>query len=202
MNQKHALMLILSLFLVTSKNLLAQDLDTVYTAGGIILIDESAIEQFISKNPEHSPKKATFYSIVLPGLGQAYNGKYWKIPIFYGLGTVTAYGIHFNNYQYRDFRNILINLQDSDPRTGNPYEARGLNEERIQRRMDNFRRDREYMIIFAGVLYALNIVDALVDAHLKEFDLSDDLALSIKPHIGHTGMENFHAGITLNFKIR
>lgn len=129
-----------------------------------------------------SPAKAAFYSAILPGLGQAYNKKYWKIPIVYAaIGT----GVYFtidNNQKYNDYRNeykkrvLNGNKADtSDPTFGN------LSNESVIRGQKFYQKNRDLSILITAGLYILNIVDANVDAHLLQFNVNDDL--SLKPDI-------------------
>lgn len=125
----------------------------------------------------HSPKKATIYSAVLPGLGQAYNKKYWKIPIVYaGIGTL-SYFIVDNQKEFNRFKNAykirMDNGQDEF------YEI--LNEQGLINEMDRWRRYRDFCIIGTALVYILQIVDANVDAHLYDFDVGDNLTLRVFP---------------------
>ncbi len=137
----------------------------------------------IAEPNKHSPKKATIYSAVLPGLGQAYNKKYWKIPIVYaGIGTI-AYFTYINNDSYKDYRAAF------DYKTGTITEAdqeiidiakRYSNESLITLR-DYYRRNMELSWIIMALWYGLNVIDACVDAHFFEYDISDDLTLKVEP---------------------
>ncbi len=137
----------------------------------------------ISAEVRHSPRKASLYSTMLPGLGQAYNRKYWKIPLVYGLGAYTVYAAMANNNIYKGYRNAYRIRTDGDPATLDEYV--GLeNDFTLQQRRDEFRRDRDYFWILTGVVYVLNIVDAAVDAHLFYFDVSDKLSMQFLPPTG------------------
>lgn len=128
-----------------------------------------------------SPRKATLYSMALPGLGQAYNGKYWKIPVIYaGFATVGYFGA-LNGGEYSKFRaayEYKINGETGDP--PNDY-ANRYTAEQLRTQRDYYRRNMEFNYILAGFLYILNMVDAAVDAHLSDFDISDDLSLKLTP---------------------
>lgn len=145
-----------------------------------------------------NPAKAAFYSAVLPGLGQAYNNAHWKIPVIYIGGAFIAYFVNDFNRQYSMFRNnlMIITLDDRID------QINGISGDRYERAASAARRQRDYTIIIGGLLYGLNIVDAYVEAHLKEFDLNDDLAMRIKPallpHAG--GQPGAGIALTLNFK--
>ncbi len=146
----------------------------------------------------HSPKKATFRSLVLPGWGQTYNKKYWKIPIVYGGLGITG-GIFFYNLKnYREirfaysakFKAALPIYDPLNPRPG-PYRDSAdyrkikanllpldINSLRFYR--DDFRKNVDYSVIFFLLFWGLNVVDATVDGHLKAFDVSPDLSLKFK----------------------
>jgi len=126
-----------------------------------------------------SARKAAIMSACLPGLGQIYNHKVWKVPIIYAaLGGLT-YGFIQNNKQYNYYRKNLIALNDGDSSTNNttPLTQHGLVAQK-----NSYRRYRDLCIIGGVVVYVLNIIDANVDAHLRTFDVSDDLSLRIKPY--------------------
>lgn len=144
----------------------------------------------------HSPRKATIYSAVLPGLGQAYNKKYWKIPLIYaGFGAI-GYFINWNNENYQLFKIGYSHLTDTIPETqdylkieavrrnnydlDNPNHYNNL-KTALQRQQDYYRRNRDLLIISMVAFYGLNIIDASVDAHLFDFDISDDLTMKWQP---------------------
>ena len=132
----------------------------------------------------HSAKKATLYSAILPGLGQAYNKKYWKIPIIYaGFGTL-IYFIGVNGTEYRNFRTAynIVATGDSANYANNEYVVRyDANLTQLQEGRNYYRRNLELNYILAGLLYILNLVDASVDANLYNFDVSDDITLKFEP---------------------
>ncbi len=133
------------------------------------------------------PRRAALYSAVLPGLGQAYNGKYWKIPIIYGGLITMGYFIIWNNDQYQFFlraeravSNGETNPLSEFPNAINRFETR----EQLSRARETSRRNRDFMVILTAGLYALNIMDAIADAHLIEFDINPDLSMDLKPMAG------------------
>lgn len=142
------------------------------------------------KEPVHSPRKATIYSAVLPGMGQIYNKKYWKVPLIYiGFGAL-GYFIDWNNDQYVLYRQAYADIVDDDPNTNSfedlNFEGRWDGQRQqfttaLQRAKDNSRRNRDLVIISTAAFYALNIIDASVDAHLFNFDISDDLTMNWMP---------------------
>ncbi len=145
----------------------------------------------------HSPSTATIMSALLPGLGQAYNKKYWKIPIIYGGFGGLALAINFNNVRYNRYRIALKDRIDGDPTTIDPYVAIYTDENLVT--LKNFyRRNRDLTFIFTGALYALNILDAHIDAHLYYFDVSDDLSLRIGPAL----QDQFTPALALTLKFK
>lgn len=153
---------------------------------------------------EHSPRKATFYSAILPGLGQAYNKRYWKIPIIYaGMGSI-VYFIKWNDDRYQLYRRGLFAEIDGDPATQKPPGLERFNERTLRRAADFYRRNKELNMVLLALVYALNIVDAHIDAHLIGFDLTDDLSLQVKPHLGPMDNfgNNYNAGLSLSLKIK
>lgn len=153
----------------------------------------------------HSPKKAAIRSAIVPGLGQIYNKKYWKLPIIYGaLGTCT--GIFFYNLgNYKDTRfayrvkyNMRVNGTDSALFSQIKSKLKPLDEESLRYYRNQFRRDIDYSVLFFILLWGLNVVDATVDAHLKSFDVSPDLSLQFKPGYSELARTN---GLSIVMKI-
>jgi hypothetical protein len=135
----------------------------------------------------HSPKKAAIMSAVLPGLGQAYNKKYWKIPITY------------NSVQYSLYRKAYLAKIDDDPSTIDEYPF--ASENGLLQRLNQHRRTRDILIAGAVLVYALNIIDASVDAHLFEFDVSDNLSLHFEPLIvPDMFLTSAYSGVSIKLK--
>ena len=123
------------------------------------------------------PAKSTIYSLLLPGLGQANNGDWWKIPIWTGGLVACGYFYHFNDMQYRRFR--WITLVGEDKASG--YVG-GITANQAQTYRDTYRRYRDYSILAAILVYALNVIDANVFAFMADFDVSDNIAsLEVQP---------------------
>ena len=145
-------------------------------AGAVACYWGSVLDGVISykSNKKPLPARASMFSAIIPGLGQAYNGDYWKIPIIYtGLGAC-AYALSFNQEQYQRYRDMYIR-QNNGTYEGN------LTTDNIIWYRDQYRRMRDYSIIATVLVYALNIIDANVFAHFNTFDISDDLSLNIEP---------------------
>lgn len=125
---------------------------------------------------DHDPRKAAIYSTILPGLGQAYNKKYWKIGLLYALEGLCIYQIVNSHREYKQYRNELF-LRDIKISTNNALQWTSSNEEldglaygTISTRKDLFRDRRDKYFLYASLLYAVNIIDAVVDAHLIGFN--------------------------------
>ncbi len=147
-------------------------------------------------NMTHSPLKATIFSAALPGAGQVYNKKYWKLPILYaGLGTC-AYFIIDNTRNYHEWKNAYIAYADGDPSTTSSIDPTRYDLNAGQQLYHRW-LDISY-ICLAGV-YILQVIDANVDAHLFYYDVSRNLGLSIHPSIVNTGQIRPGAGISIHF---
>jgi Family of unknown function (DUF5683) len=153
----------------------------------------------------HSPKKAAIRSAIIPGWGQIYNKKYWKLPIVYGaLGACG--GIFFYNLgNYKDTRfayrvkyNMRVFRTDSALYSQIKKQLLPLSEESLRFYRDQFRRDVDYSVLAFLLLWGLNIIDATVDAHLKSFDVTPDLSLLIRPGYSDLARTN---GLSLILKI-
>jgi hypothetical protein len=138
---------------------------------------------------KHDPRIATFRSAVLPGWGQAYNRKYWKIPIIYGaLGTTT--GIFFFNIKtYKLLRQAVIYRLDADTSNDSLIDPQfaSLSTESIRGYRNEYRQNVDYSVLFFLLFWGLNVVDATVDGHLKAFDVSSDISMKIQPSLNFPG---------------
>jgi hypothetical protein len=142
------------------------------------------------------PKKATLLSAVLPGAGQVYNGKSWKVPILYAGILTDLYFINYNHRRYESFRDALFALDKKEP---NQFPS--LNRAALVRNVDYWRQNRDLTVLLLLGIYALNLVDANVDAHLSGFDISEDLALQVAPQLGTVSASNsMGVSLTLRFK--
>jgi hypothetical protein len=166
--------------------------------------DTSAGGKKVKKQRVYSPSKAAIRSAIIPGWGQIYNKKYWKVPIVYGALGTTAAIFFYNLDTYKDTRfaytvkyNMRVNGTDSSLYVQIPDYLKPIDEGSLRSYRDSYRRDIDYSIIFFVLFWGLNVVDAAVDAHLKSFDVSPDLSLKFKP--GYSDM----AGTTgLSFVVR
>lgn len=164
-----------------------------------------------------NPKRAMWLAIMLPGAGQIYNRKYWKLPIVYGGFIGCAYAMRWNNQMYMDYSQAYLDIMDNDPNTksyeeflhlGNAITPANIDRYKqiFKSRKDRYRRWRDLSFIVMMAVYAISIVDAYVDASLSQFDISDDLSLRMEPAVinGNTttskGLQNtgigMHAALT------
>jgi hypothetical protein len=149
-------------------------------------------------SPKYNPTKAGLYSAVLPGLGQFYNKKYWKIPIVFG-AIGTGLGITFyNDKQYKRYRTAFVAELNGQPQEFSNIP--GITADVLGNAQDQAKRQRDYAIAITGLIYVLNIVDAVVDAHLYEGRHDPDLAISPTIINDGFGFSNSKAGLALNFK--
>lgn len=160
-----------------------------------IVVQDSILAQ--NEYDPLAPSKAAFYSAVVPGLGQAYNKKYWKIPIIYaGIGT----GIYFYNQNTKDYNRFrdaykrrLAGFQDD--------EFQGISDDRLIDAQRTASRNRDVSIIVSIAFYLLNIIDANVDAHLRQYNISDDL--SLLPNVNMDSLDKqANYGLSFTFHIK
>jgi hypothetical protein len=161
-----------------------------------ISVEETKEKPDYSSLPKN-PKKATILSAILPGAGQVYNNKAWKVPLIYAGFMADIYFINFNNKRYQTFRTALFAYDDGD-RSQFP----SLNREALVRNVDYWRQNRDSTILLLLAIYALNLVDANVDAHLSGFDISDDIAMKIEPNVGNFAASGNSMGLTIKFHFK
>ena len=144
------------------------------------------------------PKRALWLALVIPGGGQIYNRKYWKLPIVYGGFLGCIYAMSWNNTMYKDYSQAYLDIMDDDPETASYNKFLHLgrqitkdNEERykdlFKKRKDKYRRWRDLSFFVMLGIYAFSVIDAYVDAELSQFDISKDLSLKVTPTVIGTG---------------
>ena len=162
--------------------------DSIYRIGeeNFLMLDTLVVEVREAK----SPIRALMYALVLPGLGQAYNGKYWKMPIVWGSLGVAAYAIVYNTGKYEEATINYIMDESSD-------------NERI---LKGWKRNMELSYIVTVLIYGLQVLDAYVDANLSSWDVNENLSLgispSLQPMMTHTSLTGYSGGLTCSFRIR
>lgn len=156
------------------------------------------------------PGKAALMSAIVPGLGQAYNKSYWKIPIIYATGAVLGYFLKTNNDGYQDYKQAVLIRLDADPDNNEDQFTERLknfssDDQRInslKRGRDTYRRWRDYTVLYCIVAYGLNVTEAYVHAHLKGFDVSEELTLKVQPHLIQTSAYSFTPAFSLSINLR
>ena len=148
-----------------------------------------------------NPRIATFRSAILPGWGQIYNKKYWKLALIYPALGITAGVFIYNLKTYKQLRQAFIYKSDTIPSNDSliPAKLAGLSAESLRTYRNQFRQNIDYTVLVFLVFWGLNVVDATVDAHLKAFDVSDDISMRVKP--GYNPISGM-SGVTLIFSLK
>ncbi len=163
-------------------------------------IQASGTEDSLSQLSRKRSNRIALQSAILPGLGQASNQKYWKIPVIYaGFGTL-VYFIDMNNDNYKKYKTAFLYRNDNDSSTIDDFPKFSSDDIRV--RKDYYRRNRDLSYILTAALYTLNIIDAYVDAQLRDFDVSEDLSLRTDPYVDHSLNGEMFAGLRLTFTIK
>lgn len=144
------------------------------------------------------PKKAALWALACPGLGQIYNKRYWKLPIVYGLMGTMAYFLASNVKNLRAYNGYI---QNSFNGIANPYPQSQLTLDELEINRNTYRRNVQLSAFGTAFVWGLSIVDAVVDAHLHSFDISDKLSMKIKPQL-QTIDNSYYTGIAINLKIK
>lgn len=171
-------------------------IDNTKISGNVLVADSVQKET-------HSPKRAGIYSAILPGLGQGYNHKYWKIPIIWTGFAATGYLIYSNAVPMQKAYNAYIWIdQGSEGDPPNEYATQYPSLTKLESLYNQYRHNVELFGLVSAAWYLLNIIDAIVDAHLMDFDISDDLSLNISPEFAPITIseipQNYYPGITMH----
>jgi len=171
-----------------------------------IVIQDSIFEKRKKINPL-APSKAAFYSAVLPGLGQIYNKRYWKVPIVIGIIGSGVYFYKYNDDLYDRFRTAFksrkagfLNDEFYDPNNELPTPNYSI--EILEKKQEDFQNNRDLWLVVTIGMYALNIIDANVDAHLKQFNIDEDLSMDVQPYLNLdpiTNNPNYGIAFTIKF---
>lgn len=188
MKKRFAILLILSWLLIKVGK--AQDSLNVISEDTVLLQEDTVVLQSVdtvlmkSYASRYNPRKALLFAAVLPGLGQIYNKKYWKLPLVYGGFIGLGYGISFYQNIYKKYKvELFWNLENGYELDTERKDPTGYTTGGLRTIVDKARRERDFFTILLGGMYLLQIVDAHVDAHLKEFDLNPNLKVSIQPSV-------------------
>lgn len=189
----HLFFSLLFAFFILNNDVLAQDKKKLEDLKLIALM----------KSTEHSAQKATIYSAIIPGWGQAYNKKYWKVPIVWaGLATV-GYFIYSNQSNYNNYKDYYIYLRDNpDSTIATSDPLRPLTSSDLSTILANigtFRKNRDLSVIVLFAVWGLNVIDANVDGHFFDFDIDEDLSLNLRPAAWAIGQRKQAYGLNLVF---
>lgn len=154
------------------------------------------------KPRKHSPKTATLLSLALPGAGQVYNRKnwWWKVPVIYGAGAALTYGVVFYQKNYDDFRSAYKYRIENKVELNGDQRFDQFQTPTLLSIRESYRESRDQCIIGLLLVYTLQVVDAAVEAHFFDFNVSDDLSLNIQPT--YTPGPQSWAGVQLNLKLK
>jgi hypothetical protein len=204
------LLLFTFLLFIASQELIAQNFSTWHanrtfsyqsdvTSNGFISFGQDTLQDGRKTFP--SPKSVLFKSMMVPGWGQIENRQIWKVPIIYGMfAGIGAYTIYLNN-NYKDYRAAFYNSNqgdDNDFRFGpTPERLANVNPNQLQSARNSFRNRRDFMFVVMGLAYGLNALDAYIFAHMRSFDVSDDLSASIGPAILQDGNPGVRVRVNL-----
>lgn len=191
-----------SLFVISSDSALLNELAPLDT---IAKLDSAALFQSVAPTPPQNqkrdwntwrpnPQRALWLALVIPGGGQIYNRKFWKLPIVYGGFLGCIYALSWNNMMYKDYSQAYLDIMDDDPNTASYNKflhlGKTIDNSNIERykklfksRKDKYRRWRDMSIFVMIGIYAFSVIDAYVDAELSVFDISKDLSLKVKPTV-------------------
>ncbi len=162
--------------------------DTTLVEGG------RPVENIVSYSKRFDPRKALLLAAVLPGAGQIYNKKYWKLPLVYGGLGLIVNAVTYYETAYVKYKNeLFITINGGTAPSGKDQTA-------LRAIVDEARRQRDFFLVIGGLVYILQMVDAHVDAHLKEFDLNPKLHVQVKPHMEQNMMMGRSSGFALVFK--
>jgi len=160
--------------------------------------DDRPVEKIESYASRYDPRKALFYAAILPGMGQAYNKKYWKMPFVYGGFGFLLYVDAFYQSEYLKYREQLFEVVNN-PSSGG-VSPEGLTEDQLRTLVNQAKRERDFFIIITGFWYILQMVDAHIDSHLKEFDLNPKLQVKIEPMMENNLQMGRSTGIALKIR--
>jgi hypothetical protein len=166
-----------------------------------VIIEQEDTVLMKSYATRYDPRKALLFAAAVPGLGQAYNKKYWKLPLVYGgfvaIGwRITVYNNFYKRYRGELFYNLSHGLSANTAR----HPESQIETSQLRRLVDRSRRERDFWVIMMGAMYVLQIVDAHVDAHLKEFDLNPNLKVSFRPTMDSDAVLGRQTGFSLTMK--
>jgi hypothetical protein len=174
---------------------LSRKRDTTLVPASLPAVSEAKANIVADTTPFVTPKKTALFSAVVPGLGQFHNKQYWKIPVIYGLIGVSVYFLNDNIKNYNAFRREAAGRASLDPDFESKFPQ--YNDGAVKDAQDYYRRNLDLTALLTAVGYTLQVIDAVVFAHLKGFDISDDISLNLRPVLMPQGGAGF--GLVMKF---
>lgn len=201
-----AIGILMGAFLLLSQKSHCQQDTTIIVADSAILSsdylenDFDLSDQYYQRQISRSPRVAALSSAILPGLGQAYNGKFFKIPVIYGGGMLIYYYYDRYNFDFRRIQRAIDQIENGQEVTDPTLQDWSVNNLKNSRNNIGLRRD--YQIVYLGLLYLANVIDAMVDAYLIDYDISRDLSMRVNPTMIPPSPDSYIAtcGLKLSFK--
>jgi hypothetical protein len=192
--------LILLILLVTTLPVFSQENQSTQDSLVVESRDTVLLKSYATR---YNPRRALLLAAVVPGLGQIYNKKYWKLPLVYGGMYATGYAINYYNDLYREYKFVLytalennVGENEIDTDLGMQTTVSGY-----RNAVDKAQRERDFMIVIMGLVYALQIIDAHVDSHLKEFDLNPRLQVRLEPMMEQDALTGRQTGFSLVMRL-
>jgi hypothetical protein len=153
-----------------------------------------------SNDDKYKPKKAAFYSTIIPGGGQVYNRQYWKAPLAFGGVATAGYFVFLNTNEYRKFRTEYRYRVDDDPNTVGDEDLGDVSDANIITARDGYQKRMEQSYIAVVLVYGLNVIEAYTSAHLMNFDVDEDLSLNMQPNVRMGDFSEMQVGLSLSFQ--
>jgi len=160
------------------------------------IMEDTTLSRKSKKEFMPSPQRATILSAVLPGLGQIYNRRYWKVPIIYAAGAGLLYYANEFDKQYNEAQDLLYQLEQDETVTADDQEYRSAENERYISR-----KRRTSFYIYTGILYLANVIDAMTDAYFLRYDISDQLDVSLEPSLQPELFQGSSSGMNYGFTL-
>ena len=189
-----AVILVLTAFIARGQN--ETDQSSSLSSDSIRITKGNKVITIDSYAARFDPRKALLYAAIFPGSGQIYNKKYWKVPLVYGGFAAGIYLVSSYQDLYLQYKNELFGILSD----GSLKSPSGYTEAQLRRLVNVYKRERDFFSIVTVFWYVLQLVDAHVDAHLKEFDVNPQLQVKLEPVIESNQMTGKSAGIALKFK--
>lgn len=196
MSLRSSLAVILVLTVLIARGQEEPDLGSSLSSDSIRITKGNKVITIDSYAARFDPRKALLYAAIFPGSGQFYNKKYWKVPLVYGGFAAGIYLVSVFQDSYLQYKNELYGILSD----GSITSPSGYTEAQLRRLTNVFKRERDFYSIVTVFWYLLQMVDAHVDAHLKEFDVNPQLQVRLEPIIENNPMTGQSAGIALKIK--